>query len=108
MAIGMSRDEFWLGDVCAVLDYGMAHTIRQADINHQMWVQGLYVYRAIGAFREIIPAFPKKGAKIDEYNQDIMVPFSQWEKEQQEESRERQKYAKFVEYLLRGSAPKEK
>ena len=35
--------------------------------NEELYLQGRYVYEAIGAFAEILPAFPKKGAKIHPY-----------------------------------------
>lgn len=51
-----------------MVPYRKAHELRNRQKNQELWLQGLYIYKAIGAFVEILPAFPKKGAKIYPYD----------------------------------------
>ena len=63
----MSYEEFWYKDPHIVKFYLEAEKEKVKKKNEEMWLQGFYVYQAIGAFAEILPAFPKKGAKIRPY-----------------------------------------
>lgn len=47
MAMGMSYDEFWDGDVWAAKAYREADEIRQERRNEEAWLHGLYIYQAI-------------------------------------------------------------
>ena len=80
LAIGMSYEEFWYKDPHIVKYYLDAEKERLHRRNEEMWLQGFYIYQAIGAFSEILPAFPKKGAKIRPY---LSEPVSLSEAEQQ-------------------------
>lgn len=85
MAIGMSRDEFWNGDVEAVRDYRKAHHLRNKLKNEELWLLGGYVYKAIGAYAQIFPAFPKAGAKVEPYL-DKPFHFSEMTKKEEQET----------------------
>lgn len=50
----MPRDEYWNGDLFAVYDYIAAEKITRQRRNHEMWIQGMYIYNAIGAFAEFL------------------------------------------------------
>lgn len=47
MSIGMSYDEFWNGDVCAVKAYREAYELNRRHQNELLWLQGLYVRDAL-------------------------------------------------------------
>ena len=63
MAFGMTYDEFWNGDVEMPKMFRKAHEIRQREIDQQAWLQGAYVYQAIGALAPVLKAFAKGNAK---------------------------------------------
>lgn len=54
LAIGMPYELFWNGEPELVKVYREAHELRNEQRNQEMWVQGIYNYRA---FREIMEAF---------------------------------------------------
>ena len=66
-SIGMTYEQFWYQDPHLVRAYAKAEEMRIKRKNEELYLQGRYVYEAIGAFAEILPAFPKKGAKIHPY-----------------------------------------
>lgn len=47
MAMGMSRDEYWHGDVFAALDYIEADRLRQERFNREAHLQGSYFCDAL-------------------------------------------------------------
>ena len=47
LAIGMSYAEYWEGDCSLARYYRKAYQIKQEQINHNAWIQGLYVYDAV-------------------------------------------------------------
>lgn len=63
----MTYEQFWYQDPHLVRAYAKAEEMRIKRKNEELYLQGRYVYEAIGAFAEILPAFPKKGAKIHPY-----------------------------------------
>ena len=63
----MTYEQFWYQDPHLVRAYAKAEEMRIKRKNEELYLQGRYEYEAIGAFAEILPAFPKKGAKIHPY-----------------------------------------
>lgn len=59
MSFGMTYDEFWNGDNEMPKMYRKAFEIRQREADHQAWLQGAYVYQAIGALAPALKAFAK-------------------------------------------------
>lgn len=57
-------EEFWHGDYTMLKYYERAHDYRVEEINQQLWLQGLYIYRAVGAV--IAKTFGNKTAKYIE------------------------------------------
>lgn len=47
--------------------YRKADEIRRERLNHEMWLQGMYVYEAICDASPILHAFAKKGTKPHPY-----------------------------------------
>ena len=57
--MGMTPEQFWDGDVWLCKAYRDAKRIRINEANHLAWLQGLYVYQAIGALAPALKAFCK-------------------------------------------------
>ena len=66
LSIGMSYDLYWHGEPFLVKAYREADEMRTDRMNYERWLQGLYVYQAIGALQPILNPFSKKH-KADEY-----------------------------------------
>ena len=49
MSMGVSFDEFWHGDYCKLKFYEEAYFTSLERKNHELWLEGMYVYRAISA-----------------------------------------------------------
>ena len=65
--LGMTYDEYWRMDCTLVKDYRRAYEYRQEYDNSQLWLQGLYVYRAIEAQRPGWVFYGKKTPKPESY-----------------------------------------
>ena len=46
---GMSYDEFWHGEPGRINYYKKAYDIRKEIRNNELWLQGLYIYKALMA-----------------------------------------------------------
>lgn len=60
MAMGMTPDEFWDGENELPKYYREAKKIRDEEANHHAWLQGLYIYDAIGRLAPALKAFSKR------------------------------------------------
>lgn len=47
MSYGMSRDEYWNGDILSAFDYVEAEVLRKKQLNEQLWLQGMYMCDAV-------------------------------------------------------------
>ena len=65
LAMGMTYEQFWEQDSSLVIPFRKAYKIRQEQENQQAWLQGLYIYAALGSV--IGQAFSKRGTRIDPY-----------------------------------------
>lgn len=90
LSIGMSYDLYWQGDVCAVRHFRKADKLRQKRRNTELWLQGLYVYEAIGDMTPVLRPFAKNGTKPVEYPSE---PYA-LNKEDIEAKRKREREAK--------------
>lgn len=99
MSIGMTYEQFWEGNPQMVKYYREAEELKVRRQNQQLWLQGYYVYNAIGAFVEILPAFPKKGAKVQPYLQEPLS-LTEAERRQKEEERMKQKMERIKERMM--------
>lgn len=70
LAIGMTPEQYWEGDCELVRYYRKAAQIRQDLKNQDAWLQGMYVYQAIGNLAPILRAFAKKGVKAIPYQKE--------------------------------------
>lgn len=77
----MSHEQYWCGDVWAVIGYREADKLRQQRVNNEAWLQGMYVYDAIGRIAPVLHAFAKKGTKPKDY---LSQPYDFGEKKKAE------------------------
>lgn len=63
----MTYEQYWYGDVWMVEAFRKADRLRQQRANTEAWLQGSYVYDAVGRLAPILHAFAKKGAKPTPY-----------------------------------------
>lgn len=89
MAIGMSSAEFWDGEPDTVKIYREAHEIRNEIRNQELWMQGLYNYRAFSSVIEGL-AYGFSGGKGNKPSKYPEQPFALTERAQEIE-RERSK-----------------
>ena len=80
----MSVAEYWDSDPQLAAFYRRAFDIKRNIKIQELWLQGFYAYRVIGAFAEIQPAFPQNGAKIEKYLTEP-VPITEAEIQQKKE-----------------------
>ena len=90
MAIGMSYEEFWNGDYEAAKMYREAYFLKTDERNFQAWLQGRYIYEAIGAWVPLQRAF-SKAKKPGDYPSE---PYGMAHKELTEEEKEDAKHKK--------------
>lgn len=60
LSIGMTYDQFWHGDPMLTKYYRKADDMRQERLNQELWLNGLYIYNAVGALAPILNAFSKQ------------------------------------------------
>lgn len=65
MALGMTYEQYWYGDVHMARAFYKADRIRQRRMNDEAWLYGAYVCKAIEA--TICNAFRKSGTPPAEY-----------------------------------------
>lgn len=90
LAIGMTAEQYWEQDCDLVKYYRKAARIRQDLKNQEAWLQGMYVYRAIGNLAPILRAFAKKGTKAIPYPEQPFEMNVVREKREQEAREQRQ------------------
>lgn len=59
LSIGMTFEQFWYDDPSLIKYYIKAHDIKRALKNQELWLQGLYVYQAIGNLIPVLNPFSK-------------------------------------------------
>lgn len=84
MAIGMTYEQYWYGDVWLVEAFREADRLKQERANHEFWLQGMYFFD--GTSRAVANVMRKKGSAPEEYPAE---PYSLFRKEKTEEEKER-------------------
>lgn len=82
MSIGVPYETYWDGDFTELRYYREAEEYRQERDNYAAWLQGLYVYKAVGCLAPILHAFAKRGTKPDKYPE---KPYSATERQRKAE-----------------------
>ena len=67
MVMGMTPEEYWKGDPMLLRAYRKAYELKRERRNEELWLQGMYIYEAIGDLAPILHAFAKKGAQAKPY-----------------------------------------
>ena len=99
MAMGMSYESFWDGDVDEVRFYRKAWKLKTKHEDEVAWLTGLYVYNSL---LSVYPAFNPlvgKNAKITPYPE---LPVT-WKEKKQEVQQDRN-FQKMMEYMTRINA----
>lgn len=58
MAMGMSYQEYWYGDVRSTFDFVESYRLKKEQENERLWLQGMYFYDALSC------ALTKFGANL--------------------------------------------
>lgn len=96
LAMGMTYEQFWDGDVCAHKAYREAKRIRINEENRNMWLQGLYFYEALLDVGQYTKAFSK--AKPRPYR-DAPIDLFEEERKEREENERRKRYERIKEKM---------
>lgn len=85
----MSYEQFWEQDVELVKFYREAWKLRQEQKNHELWLQGLYIYEALCDASPVFRDFAKRGTKPVPYRDKPYELFSQPKREREQSKEER-------------------
>lgn len=99
LSIGMTYEQFWEGKPSLTVYYRKANELKRKERNLELWLQGYYVYNAISAFAEILPAFPKKGAKVQPYMEEPM-PLTGKESKERAERKQQEKMERIKQKMM--------
>lgn len=94
LSIGMTYELYWFDDPYLINAYIKAEKIRQKKMNNELWLNGAYIYQAIGALTPVLNPFSKEHRAKPYLKQPI--PLTQEDVEEQE----REKYERFVKYMM--------
>ena len=94
LAMGMTYEQYWDGEVSAHRAYRKAKELRISEQNRMAWLQGIYVYEAIADLAPYLKAFSK--SKPKPYSSE---PYDLFEHERQarREREERERYERIKE-----------
>ena len=105
LAIGMSYGQYWEGDPKLAQYYRKAYLLRQEEMNHNAWLQGMYIYDAVStALHNALRGMAKNPPPARDY---AKAPYELFKKEkteaerQLEIKREQEKAALWMESLVR-------
>lgn len=89
MSIGMTADEFWNASPFLATAYLEAHKLRQRQRNEYAWLQGLYIYNAVGAV--VSSALGGKGKKPEYMKEPVDLGLETEQEKKAKAQREREK-----------------
>lgn len=99
LSIGMTYDQYWNEDSTLVIYYREAEELRLEKQNQLAWLQGMYIYDAIGRISPALNPAVKKGVKPQPYieNPYPITDRSKEEVQKQKEKNEAMKAKNFME-----------
>ncbi len=108
LAIGMPAEEYWCGDVFLTETYRRAHDLRRQRKSEEMWLQGLYNFRAFSTALSNLN-FSGKPKRLNRYIDEPfrIIPLTEEEKAAKAE-KERQKTIDYFNRLAEKFAKREK
>lgn len=86
MALGMSYSDYWDSDPEMVRYYRQASRLKQKEMNFQLWLQGAYIYEALGDIAPILVFGAKSGTRVKPYSKEPYI-LSEREKEEREQQK---------------------
>lgn len=95
MQYGMTYDEFWNGDTASHRMYRESYRLKVREANEMAWLQGRYVYDAIGAMVPVLRAL-SKAKKPGEYPKHPYDLFTE-DRIAREEDEQRKRYERIRE-----------
>lgn len=114
MAMGMSYAEFWYKDVKLAEYYRKADEIRTRKRNHELWLQGAYIYEALCDASPLFRLSMKKGMVRPEPYAKEPYPITQAEVDERtardaraKEERMKAEFAAFVQGMIDRKKPRE-
>lgn len=114
MAMGMSYAEFWFKDVNLAGYYRKADEIRTQKRNHELWLQGAYIYEALCDASPLFRFSMKKGVVKPEPYAKEPYPITQAEVDERaarearlKEERMKAEFAAFVQGMIDRKKPPE-
>jgi len=103
MGMGLSYEDFWDGDVEKAKYTYKSYMFKREQENYMLWLQGLYIYQAIGAYVPVLVTIPKKNAKAEEYINEP-VALSKKAQERKEENKQKETFEKNRAFMLKFAA----
>ena len=97
----MSADDYWNGDCTLVRAYYEKHEYELQEANHQLWLQGLYIYEALLCASPVFHDFAKHPKPLPYREKPFILNQEQEERQkeaEQEQAREMQK-SKMVAWM---------
>lgn len=88
LAIGMTYEQFWDGDVLAHKAFREAHKLRVMEANQLAWLQGMYFYEALLDATPYFKAF-SKGKPVPYAKEPYDLTKKEREEREEREARER-------------------
>lgn len=99
LSIGMTWEQYWFWDAQMVRIYRKAQRMKNKRENQQMWMQGLYYYKALLCVSPLLHAFAKAGTKAEPYMEEPF-PLDEAEMREREEAKVKaaaERFRQFVE-----------
>lgn len=98
LSIGMTADQYWNGDCTWTKYFREAYEMQMEHENQHAWLQGMYIYDALGRLAPILRAMGKKGAKAEPYVSEPF-PLTKQEVEDAKEKKERERFERSKRYM---------
>lgn len=98
LAMGMTYDEYWNGDVCAAKMIRHAHEIKMRTENQMLWLQGRYIYDALTQVYPLYNGWAK--GKVSPYTAEP-YPLTAHEDKMRKEEKQKAQMEHIRDYLER-------
>ena len=92
LSLGMTYEQYWYDDPYLINSFIKAEEIRQIRKNNELWLQGYYVYQAVGSLVPVLNPFSKEH-KAKKYLE-APVPITELEREEYQAKRNKKIMAK--------------
>jgi hypothetical protein len=106
MALGVSCHDYWHGDYSMLRYYELAHDRQMEQRNSELWLQGLYIFKAVDT--AIINRFCKKKGEALERYLDKPIRITPLTEEEKREAAEKERQKIIASFTAWGEAWKNK